>query len=129
MKTRHDIPPIFYKLKEKFSVEWGKVIVAHYPDIFCAVDIPEQKYVHEEVHLDRQKVMGVGEWWGKYLTDEAFRLNEEVLAYRTEIEWIKKNVPLRNERRYLLNLIYSDLASYVYGNIISEAEAKKLCTA
>lgn len=128
MKTNHTIPPVFYKLKEKFGVEWGNIIIAHYPDIYCAVDIPEQKYVHEKVHLDRQKVMGVGEWWGKYLSDEAFRLNEEVLAYRVEAEWIKNNIATRNERRHLLNIIYSDLASYVYGNIISESESKKLLT-
>jgi len=129
MKTNHEVPLVFHKLKEKFGVEWGSIIIAHYPDIYCAVDIPEQKYVHEKVHLDRQKLMGVGEWWGRYLSDDAFRLNEEVLAYRAEVEWIKKNVATRNERRYLLNKIYTDLSSYVYGHIVSEDEAKKLLTA
>lgn len=129
MKTNHEVPLVFHKLKEKFGVKWGSIIIAYYPDIYCAIDIPEQKYVHEKVHLDRQKLMGVGEWWGRYLSDDAFRLNEEVLAYRVEVEWIKKNVVTRNERRYLLNKIYTDLSSYVYGHIVSKDKAKKLLTA
>lgn len=41
---------------------------------------------HERVHLRRQQEMGRFRWWWKYLTDSDFRLAEEVMAYRRQLE-------------------------------------------
>lgn len=126
MALSKEIPPVYHELQKKFGVKWGEVIIAYYPNIYCAIDIPEQKRVHEEVHLERQKKMGVSNWWAMYLEKPSFRLEEEVLAYRREKEWIRENVPNRNYRRLFLNIIYKDLSSYIYGNICTYDEAKRL---
>jgi hypothetical protein len=117
-------PKNWETLQALFGVKWGDVIVAYYPEIHCAIDIEEQKVHHEAVHLIQQKDMGVENWWAKYINDKAFRLEQEVQAYKAEIQWIKDNVATRNERRGRLNKIYDDLSSYIYGNLVTWEEAK-----
>lgn len=120
-------PPIYQRLHDIFGVEWDKgIIIAYYPNIHCFFNINEQKVHHEAVHLIRQKDMGVELWFKQYITDPGFRLNEEILAYNVEIKWIKENIPGRNERRFLINQIYDDISSSIYGHIINRKEAK-LC--
>lgn len=41
---------------------------------------------HERLHRRRQQEMGTIRWWWKYLRDADFRLAEEVLAYKRQLE-------------------------------------------
>jgi hypothetical protein len=126
MKIINEIPPIFYKLQEQFGVSWSDIIIAYAPNIYAPREISKGKEVHERIHIKRQGEIGVENWWGMYLSDPEFRLNEELISYKGEIEWIKQQDYNRNERRYLLNKIYQDLSSSMYGFIIREDEAKEL---
>jgi hypothetical protein len=125
---KHEIPPIYYKLKDQFNVNWKDIIIAYAPDIYAPRPISKQKEVHEQVHIKRQQEIGVDIWWGMYLDDPQFRLQEELTAYLVEVKWIKDNIATRNERRLLLKRIYGDLSSSMYGSLVSEDEAKDLLT-
>lgn len=126
MKLLNTQPPIYHKLHEQFGVEWDKgIIIAYYPNVYCAKQIPDAKLIHEQLHLERQREMGVSLWWELYLSSASFRLEEEILAYKQEVQFLKDNFS-RNERRFLLDKIYTDLSSYIYGSLVTYDEAKRL---
>lgn len=90
--------------------------------IYCKGKLPEHLIVHETVHLERQQRQGVDKWVEEYLTDPAFRLNEEVVAYRKQLQSISR----RDHRaRVFLDSVKS-LSSDLYGNIVTRQEAMRL---
>lgn len=120
-------PPIYDRLVEKFNVSMDNgLIIAYYPNIHCRFEIPELKRIHESIHLARQKDMGVEFWWDLYLSNEQFRLEEELLAYGAEIKAIRELDIDRNNRRFLLNEIYTNLSSSMYGNLLTKEQAKEI---
>jgi hypothetical protein len=126
MKILTTKPPNWQRIAETFPVEWGKIIVAYSPNIHCGVEVSKQKEAHELIHLERQRNLGVDLWWEYYLTNPSFRLNEELFAFAEEVKFIKENIATRNQRRFLLDKIYSDLSGSVYGFLCSYAEAKQM---
>jgi hypothetical protein len=126
MKILTTKPPNWQRIADTFPVDWNSIIIAYYPNIHCGVEVSNQKQAHEEIHLSRQRDLGVDLWWEYYLTNPSFRLNEEVEAYKVEVEWVKENIATRNQRRFLLDKIYSDLSGSVYGFICSYEEAKRM---
>lgn len=93
--------------------------------IYTNFPLPDHLLEHEEVHLKRQQKVGVDVWVEKYLTDEQFRLNEEVIAYRKQLDYIKD----RELRNKVMILCAKDLSSSLYGNICTIDEAYKLLRA
>jgi hypothetical protein len=95
---------------------------------------PSSEYVspqlkaHEAVHGQRQgdTETAILAWWGKYLTDPQFRLDEEVPAHRAEYQTFKQLNKDRNLQHRFLQGCAGRLSSALYGNMISLAEAKKL---
>jgi hypothetical protein len=126
MKILTTKPPNWQRIADTFPVDWNSIIIAYYPNIHCGVEVSNQKQAHEEIHLSRQRDLGVDLWWEYYLTNPSFRLNEELEAYKVEVEWVKENIATRNQRRFLLDKIYSDLSGSVYGFICSYEEAKRM---
>jgi hypothetical protein len=80
---------------------------------------------HEGVHVERQS--DPVEWWNKYLADPAFRLQEELAAYRVQYQYAVKHYN-RKIRRQLLSAIAGDISSPMYGNIITKERAIELIT-
>lgn len=82
---------------------------------------------HEEVHMGQQ-VSDPEEWWSLYLTEPAFRLKQEVEAYRAQLKAFKrKNFDRNLQTRFALRLA-ADLASPMYGSIVDGRTAFKLIT-
>lgn len=124
---KHEKPTIYDKLHETFGVEWDKgIIIAYYPNIYCKFELSEEKIAHEELHLERQKDMGVELWWNLYINNISFRLEEEILAIKAEMQKIREMNIDRNHRRFLFNNIYEDLSSSIYGKIITKTQAKQI---
>lgn len=84
--------------------------------------LPQDLIVHEETHTRQQGEDPAG-WWDRYLVDPAFRLEQEVEAYRNQYRFYCKNHKGRNERFNFLRIIASDLASPMYGNLIGFLDA------
>lgn len=126
MKISHDIPAIYHKCHEKFGVNWSKGIIMTYGDtVYCKNDLGPDKVVHEGVHVKQQTAMDKDIWWDKYFDDINFRLSQEVEAYKTEADFIRKKVKDRNTQSKILHQICIDLSSSIYGNICTYAQAKE----
>lgn len=131
MKIVNSFPPNIEAIRQRFDIQ-GRNIVFAYGDILYVpsgnTNIPEHLMVHEETHEKQQSVMGVEEWWNKYLVDDQFRLSQEVEAYQNQWQYLKYNVN-RHERRRIFSMIVKDLSGPIYGNLVSREEAERLITA
>jgi len=82
--------------------------------------------LHEETHRAQQARAGGPErWWARYLADPDFRREQEVEAYRKQAALYRVSLP-RKMRRPILNRIAKDLASSLYGRIVTKAEAREI---
>ncbi|MBV8473810.1 MAG: hypothetical protein JO234_10365 [Hyphomicrobiales bacterium] len=81
---------------------------------------------HEMTHLQRQRRHGsAAAWWDIYLADPEFRLGEEIVACRAELEVFSNGPPLRNrkQRAAYRDAIAERLSSRVYGYMIRKKDA------
>ena len=92
--------------------------------MYCKTDIPDYLEVHEATHIKQQAEYGKDEWWDRYFTDEGFRLEQEVEAYKNQHQFLKDNYS-RQRRRFIMRQIHKDMTTY-YGDMCTEEEAKKL---
>lgn len=124
IKITNEIPAIYERLREKFGVDWDSgVIIACFPLVHCKVALSADKIVHESVHLLEQEKMGVEIWWDLFLSDQGFRLEQEVMAYRREAAFIRKNIKDRNVVAKFVHSMAATLSSPMYGSICSYQEA------
>lgn len=127
IKISKDKPEIYTRLNEKFGVEWNDGVIICYGDtLHCKYDMPPEKIVHEMVHIKQQEKIGKELWWELYLSNESFRLEQEVEAYRSEYKFIKENIKDRNQRFNFLYEMSRNLSSKQYGSICSFSEAMRL---
>jgi len=80
---------------------------------------------HERVHFAQQRLYGLRAWWQRFLDDEAFRLSQELPAYRVEYYEFCKASADRNQRSMYLQQMARRLAAPMYGSIITVAQALK----
>ena len=126
MKIVKEYPPNIDKIREKFKLHEG--VIFTYGDTIYNPDggfIDRALEIHEETHT-KQQGNNIEEWWDKYLTDDEFRLSQEVEAYRNKYKKMKSNIKDVNKLNFRLDLIAKDLASEMYGSIVSYEEAKSL---
>jgi hypothetical protein len=127
MKIFHNKPPIYEKLHEVFGVEWDHgLIIAYGENVHCKFDIPIEKAIHESVHLEQQKATGLEKWWDEYIKNPHFRLNQEVGAYRTEIDFVRYKIKDRNAVARYIHEICCCMAGDNYGKMCTYSQAKKL---
>ena len=79
---------------------------------------------HEQTHT-KQQGDDIDGWWDRYLSDFEFRLNQEVEAYHNQYMFLLDNYN-RKDRRVILSQISKDLASPIYGNLVTKEKAKEL---
>lgn len=121
------------KPKPKFwkYIPWLTTFTANaiYPNIYLPLQVyddlltenPKPKNVsvliHEQTHLKRQKEMGWLVFGLKYLLFPKFRFNEELMAIKESMKYLKKkNITFDTERRarFLSSWIYLWPVSYEY---------------
>lgn len=120
-------PPNFDQILKVFPRASRPGIVFAYGNAIYAGNrnLPPSILDHEGIHCARQMLMGVENWWDRYLASPAFRLDEEIPAHRSEYENLVANGN-RNMRRKALAQIANKLAAPLYGNLVTVAEAKRL---
>lgn len=79
---------------------------------------------HEQVHCERQGARPE-HWWGLYLTDPCFRLEEELLAHRAEYRAYCERHGNRAKQEMALEHIAGKLAAPLYGHLISVDDARR----
>jgi hypothetical protein len=82
---------------------------------------------HELVHGQRQTndEAAIIKWWRTYLADPEFRVNEELLGHKAELNVLLFRVADRNQRNMLVQQIAMRLSGPIYGNAITLSEARK----
>jgi hypothetical protein len=129
MKILYELPPNYEDICNHIpAVRKSKTIVFTYGDtvyVPSGQPLHSDLEAHEQVHIDRQS--NLAEWWGRYLSDVQFRLDEELAAYRVQYAYALENYT-RAHRRLLLTHISKDLSGAMYGKLITRKEAIKLIT-
>ncbi len=75
-------------------------------------------FIHELAHFKRQKKYGVFAWLAKYLFDKRFRLQEELHAFRSEIQYkYAHGLPVNRQH-------YAATISNDYFKICTQTEAE-----
>ncbi len=130
MQVKIAPPPNFDKITKVFDLT-GKRPCFCYGDVIynpCAGIVSEDIQAHEAVHTEQQKDFGGPEkWWDEYLADPAFRLSQEVEAYKVQYKFLMEKCT-RPYRRARLKDIVADLASNMYGHVVTKEQALKLIT-
>lgn len=132
VKVKTEKPKIYDRLKEKFpSIDWEKGLAIVVGDvIYSKYKLPNHVLAHELVHVRQQLdyVDGVKGWWDEYLTSDNFRFEQELEAYVTQVRYIREHTDQssRNWRRQMINALALDLASSMYGNVVSYEKAVEL---
>lgn len=85
-------------------------------------EIPTDIVFHETIHANRQK--GNPElWWHKYLTDKEFRKEEELYAYYSQYQFLKRSRILREKELRLALEEFAQNLSIMYNLDISIPQA------
>lgn len=117
MKEVHDFPPIYDEASKLFDLRGRNVVFAYGDAIYnpAKVVMDDDLMVHESVHLMQQKAMGGPEkWWRRYLDDPAFRLAQEIPAYKVQYQYYCTRVKGREQRYQFLSRLAADLSSPMY---------------
>lgn len=86
--------------------------------------ISEDVIIHENIHSKQQKD-NPDSWWKLYLSDQSFRLSQEIEAYREQYKFYCSLYKDKNIRFRFLHIIAADLSGPLYGRLISYTEAIK----
>lgn len=103
-------------------------VIFTYGDIIYnpnGADIPDHLITHEKTHCDQQG-NDPDAWWGRYLTDQYFRVEQESEAYARQFAHICVKVKDRNHRYRILIDLASILSGPIYGNIIGQQNAMQM---
>lgn len=131
MKIIKARPPIFEDIARIFPGAHNINVVFAYDNAIynpSGNEIPPELMAHETVHIERQNEIGVNEWWAMYLSDAAFRFQEELLAHIAEYNAYCEQRPSRQLKRKFLHQIATRLSSKLYGRMISYNGAKEAIT-
>jgi len=123
----HELPPkeIYNRAVEMFGADFNRGTTFTVGNtIYCKGNISPDLLEHEKVHI-KQQGSNWKEWWEKYFTNEKFRLDQELEAYKTQYRWIKTNIKDRNLQSKYLMFFSSCLSGKMYGNILSMTDAIK----
>lgn len=131
MEIVYDYPPNYEAIAEAFNIQDNEAVIFTYGNKLYIpagerVRIDKPLMRHEETHARQQKRIGVEEWWDQFLADPAFRLQQELEAYREQYRNMA-GMPLKERMAYLTH-ISRDLSGTMYGNLLTEEEAVKVIT-
>lgn len=130
VKISFEYPPIYNDICAAFKIQPKNVYFTYGDTIYNPdkLEIPPEIIEHEKVHMDQQNHNDVDAalWWGKYLREPEFRVDQEARAYGRQYEVMCGVMKDRNYRlRFLMQLAMS-LSGPLYDFAISSREAMEL---
>ena len=130
MKIIYNKPPdhIYNACVEKFGVDFEQGIMFAYDGaLYTKYVVPAFKLEHERTHIKQQLEYGSADkWWEKYLSDNEFRLEQEIEAYKAEMRWLRAHVKDREAIAHIRHQNTIDLSSSMYGNLIPYSIAYRI---
>ena len=132
IKQELTLPPNWEEVKKRFpNADEERTVVAYGDKVYCKnVIYDPHLFIHEMTHCDRQGLSeeGAKEWWTKYLTDDKFVIDEEIIAYKNQIRSFNMIVKDRNNQSKFVWAIASILSGPLYNNSIDIDTAVKRLT-
>lgn len=113
--------PLLKEYKKVFTVN-DKTVFAYGEDIYTNYELTTDLLAHEIIHLKQQKDVGLDVWVKTYLEVPQFRLEQEVEAYKHQLEYFKD----RNYKTLKRIEFAKTLSSSLYGDIITYDRAMQL---
>lgn len=110
--------PLLEKFKERFPID-SDTVFAYDNKIYTNQDLPEHLVIHEKTHHKQQERDGLEYWVENYLNDPKYRLEQEIEAYRAQIQSIKD----RNYKTIVRYKSAKTLSSGLYGGLLTFQEA------
>ncbi len=110
-------PPNIDMIAEAFPMALKPGVVFAYGDeiyVPSGKELTHHLKVHEAVHGLRQKEIGLDFWWQRYIEDEVFRYNEELIAHFGEYRSMIVENQTRPFRRKVIKFIAKKLAHPLY---------------
>lgn len=131
VKIRNEKPPVYDNACAAFKVNPGRTLFTYGDTIYNPggiEPIPDHLIEHEKVHMEQQGYSeeGAAEWWGKFLRDPAFRLEQEAQAYAKQYAFVCRKVTGREQRFHFRWDLAGILSGPLYGNCIGRQEAAAL---
>lgn len=114
-------PPIYDNACAAFKCDLSKMVFTYGDTIYnlSGQELPDHLIYHEQVHMEQQNHNDADAeiWWGKFLRDSNFRIDQEARAYGKQFQFICDIVknPIRR------NLIISDLGRFLSGPMYGNA--------
>jgi hypothetical protein len=132
VQIRRAYPPMIEMIDAAFSVRGKPILYAWGHTIYnpLGVEVGPELVAHEHVHAMRQGTDIEG-WWRRYITEPAFRLEEEIPAHVAEFKELcvihapKWQGSRRGLRRMLAGHVASKLSAPLYGGLISFEQARR----
>lgn len=96
MAVIHSYPPNINEINLVLPTS-DKNVFSYYPDVYVpsGKELDPDLMLHENIHLEQQKAIGVENWWRKYLTDPQFRLEQELASFSAQLTYGKKVYPTK----------------------------------
>lgn len=118
-------PPNIVEITESFNLPKG-VIFTYGNTIYnpSGDQLSQALLEHEFVHV-RQQADKPEAWWGKYLDDPEWRLEQELEAHRAEWKTFYRSTFSREKRAQYLWGISCRLAGPMYGGLLTIKEARE----
>lgn len=122
---KHELPPNWDAVVARFPIvaeHQNRVVFTYAPYIYVpgGQELPPDLYVHESIHL-KQQGDAPEAWWGRYLTDADFLLDQELEAYGAQLAMF--NNAGNRVFEIVKDRLATDLSSDFYGKVISFGEA------
>lgn len=133
MKIVHAYPPNWAEIHAALDVDGMRTIFTYGDTIYNpgGIRVGPELIAHEEVHQRQQRELGVdgpAKWWARFIADPAWRMEQEIEAYRVQWREAQKGIKDRNAKAAYLRQISGIVAGPTYGNVLSPAEAMRLLT-
>ena len=107
-----------------------RVIFTHGDVIYNPNHLPlsADLIAHEKVHMKQQNYNDTDAalWWGKYLRDPAFRIEQEAEAYGKQYDVVCGILKDRNGRAKFLTQLSMSFSGPLYNKCIGQVEAMQL---
>lgn len=130
IKVKNEEPPIYKSVCKAFGKKDIHAFFTYGDTMYnpSELEVPSDVLVHEAVHMEQQKHSEEEAelWWGKYLRDPQFRLDQEARAYGKQFKALCGVRKDRNHQARLLIILARSLSGPLYNNIVSHSEAMKL---
>lgn len=124
MKVIKAFPPNYSEIRAAFPFVRGRSVIFAYGDRIyypSGGKLSPALMEHEGVH-GRRQAGDPAAWWRRYISDTAFRLDEEVVAHKAEYASLARSGGSQKDLDYVVNRLCSPL----YGAGITKERATAL---